>query len=264
MLERKDGIAILVITLLVLAIFWRATLGGVFYSGDLWQLHYPLRTLYAAELARSRLPLWTPYLLAGYPLLAEGQLGALYPPNLILHRLLPVSTALNVFVLAHLIWAAVGTYVFAQRLRMRRFVALCIALVCGLSGLFVAHRGQVNLVACAAWLPWLLLLTHRLLVRTTTARASRDAALLAPALGMAFLVGSLEISLLCLLTVVAFGLCLVAARHPRKQLPLLLATSLLAGMGAINHAVGDLCEFRVSIALPPSASAAISTCRQPP
>ena len=94
MVQRKDWVATLLLVVLVLAVFWRAALGGVFYVGDIFQLHYPLRSAYAHELRRLSLPLWTPHVLAGYPLLAEGQLGALYPPNLILHALLPVPIAL--------------------------------------------------------------------------------------------------------------------------------------------------------------------------
>ena len=119
MLDRKDWIAVLAIALLVVAVSWRAVLGGVFYSGDIWHLQYPLRSAYAAELARSALPLWTPHLLAGYPLLAEGQLGALYPPNVVLYRLLPVAVALDIFVVGHLVWAAVGAYAFARRQGLR-------------------------------------------------------------------------------------------------------------------------------------------------
>jgi hypothetical protein len=229
MLDRKDGIAILVITLLVLAAFWQATLGGVFYSFDISQVHYPLRSVYAAELARSALPLWTPLLFAGYPLLAEGQLGALYPPNLILYRLLPVPVALSVFIVGHLVWAAVGVYVFARRLRMQRLAASCVALGVGLGGFAVAHRGQVNIVAAAAWLPWLLLLANRLLAGADHAHPGRDAALLALALGMAFLTDQLQMALLSLLAVAAYGLYLFLTLRLQARVLLLLVTSLLAG-----------------------------------
>jgi len=230
MLDRKDWAAILGIALLVLAVFWRAILGGVFYSGDIFQLQYPLRSEYAAELARSGLPLWTPHLLAGYPLLAEGQLGALYPPNLILHLLLPVPVALNVFILGHFVWAALGAYAFARRLRMHRTAAGCVALVYGLGGFLVAHLDQVNVVACAAWLPWLFLLADRLVRDTPSRHPARDAAVLAVALGIQFLAGQPQMALPSLLVVAAYGLYLfVALRRPR-QLVLLLATALLAGV----------------------------------
>jgi hypothetical protein len=230
MLDRKDWISILVIALLVLAVFWRAMLGGVFYLGDIVQLHYPLRSVYAAELARSALPLWTPHLFAGYPLLAEGQLGALYPPNLILHWLLPVPVALNVFILGHFVWAAIGAYAFARRLRMHRTAAGCVALVYGLGGFLVAHLDQVNIVACAAWQPWLFLLVDRLLVGATPSHPARDAALLALAVGMEFLAGHPPMALLSLLAVVAYGLYLFLALRQQRQLLLLLAMGLLAGV----------------------------------
>ena len=147
MTQRKELIVILLLVALVLAVFWKAVLGGVFYFGDIFRLHYPLRSAYAHELTRLSLPLWTPDVLAGYPLLAEGELGALYPPNLILHVLLPVPIALNVFILGHFVLAAVGGYAFARRIRVHRTAALCSGLVYALGGFMVAHLNHVNIVA---------------------------------------------------------------------------------------------------------------------
>lgn len=229
-MERKDRIVILLIAVLVLAVFWRAILGGIFYFGDIFQLHYPLRSAYAAELARGSLPLWTPHVFAGYPLLAEGQLGALYPPNLILHALLPVPIALNAFVLAHFVWAAIGAYAFARRLRTHRTAALGSALVYALGGFLVAHLNHVNIVACAAWLPWLFLLTDRLVVGDPSAHPARDAAWLALALGMEFLAGHPQIALLSLLALVAYAAYLRWAIRQHGRVLGFLITALLLGL----------------------------------
>ena len=101
--NRKSVFAGLTLALIVLAVFWRAVVGGVFFFGDIFALHYPLHAAYETELSRLSLPLWTTDVLAGYPLLAEGQLGALYPPNWLLHTLFATPRALTLFVIGHLI-----------------------------------------------------------------------------------------------------------------------------------------------------------------
>ncbi|MGQ9494150.1 MAG: YfhO family protein [Anaerolineae bacterium] len=230
MAERKDWIAILVLIFLVLAVFGEATLGGIFYFGDIFRLHYPLRSIYAAELQRSSLPLWTPHVFAGYPLLAEGELGALYPPNLLLHTLLPVPIALNVFILGHFIWAAMGAYAFARRLRVGRIAALCSGLVYALGGFLVAHLNHINIVACAAWLPWLFLLTDRFIVRDTPRPRAGDAALLALLIGLEFLAGHPQIALLTFLAVMAYALYLTWVTRPQGKVLIFFAFSVLLGI----------------------------------
>lgn len=230
MIERKDWIAVLVMIFLVLAVFWRATLGGIFYFGDIFRLHYPLRSVYAAELARLSLPLWTPHVFAGYPLLAEGELGALYPPNLILHALLPVPVALNLFILGHFIWAATGAYAFARRLKVWRTAALCSGLVYALGGFLVAHLNHVNIVACAAWLPWIFLVTDRFLAGDTSQHRARDAALLALFIGLEFLAGHPQIALLTFLAMISYALYLAWVFRPQGRLLIFFAFSVLLGI----------------------------------
>jgi len=228
--HRKDWIAVAFLALLVLAVCWKAALGGIFYFGDIFRLHYPLRSAYAQELSRLSLPLWTPHVLAGYPLLAEGELGALYPPNLILHALLPVPIALNAFILGHLLLAALGAYAFARRLGVCRTAALCSGLVYALGGFLVAHLNHVHIVACAAWLPWLFVLTDRLVAGDASSRHTRDAALLSVALGLEFLAGHPQIALLTLLAILAYALYLAWVTRPKGRVLALFIVSLLLGV----------------------------------
>jgi hypothetical protein len=229
-LRRRDIIAVVLLAVLVLAVFWRAVLGGVFYFGDIFQLHYPLRSAYARELRRLSLPLWTPDVLAGYPLLAEGQLGALYPPNLVLHTLLPVPIALNLFILGHLVWAGLGTYAFGRRIRLYPRAALCTGLIYTLGGFMVAHLNHVNIVACAAWLPWMFLLTDRLLAGEVPSHPARNALWLALAVGLEFLAGHAQIALLSLLAVVAYGLYLAVMVRPPARTMALFGLSVALGI----------------------------------
>jgi hypothetical protein len=228
--RRRDIIAVVLLAVLVLAVFWRAVLGGVFYFGDIFQLHYPLRSVYARELRRLSLPLWTTDVLAGYPLLAEGQLGALYPPNLILHTLLPVPIALDLFILGHFVWAALGAYAFGRRIRLYPRAALCAGLIYALGGFMVAHLNHVNIVACAAWLPWMFLLTDRLLANEVPPHAGRDAVWLSLVIGLEFLAGHAQIAVLSLLAVMAYGLYLAVVVRPPTKAAALFGLSVALGV----------------------------------
>jgi len=91
-LVSKDLLAVLFLILFPFVYFWQVTLGqGVWLTTDILRLFYPFSVELARALNEGRLPLWTPNLLAGFPLLAEGQVGALYPINLLLYKFFPVQ-----------------------------------------------------------------------------------------------------------------------------------------------------------------------------
>jgi len=229
--NRRDGITVLLLAGLVLAVFWRATLGGIFFFGDIYELHYPLRSVYAEGLRRWALPLWTPNVMGGYPLLAEGQLGALYPPNLVLHALFPVPVALNIFILGHFVLAGIGAYAFARQLKLGRLASVCTGLVYALGGFMVAHLNHINIVACAAWMPWLFLLTERILGTDSPEHRARDPALLGCIVGLELLAGHAQIALLTLAATGAYALYLTWAVQPGIRRLSLFAFPLLLGVG---------------------------------
>jgi hypothetical protein len=78
-------------------------------------LFYPFSVELARALNEGRLPLWTPNLLAGFPLLAEGQIGALDPINRLPYKFFPTYYALSFNISLHIAWAALGMYVFEYR-----------------------------------------------------------------------------------------------------------------------------------------------------
>ncbi|MCI0477748.1 MAG: hypothetical protein L0Y55_16010, partial [Anaerolineales bacterium] len=103
------------LTLFPFIYFWQVTLGqGVWLTTDILRLFYPFSVELSRALSENRLPLWTPNLLAGFPLLAESQVGALYPINLLLYKFLPTHHALSFNILLHIAWAGCGMYVFTR------------------------------------------------------------------------------------------------------------------------------------------------------
>ena len=130
--------------------------GMALWNLDLPKIDVPLAVFFHDALARGALPLWEDRLGLGFPLYAEGQIGAFYPPNWLIYRLDPL-TALDVTRLVHLAFAGVGTGLLALRLAGNRTGAVLAAAVAILGGAIVTKLQWTNLVAAYAWLPWILL-----------------------------------------------------------------------------------------------------------
>jgi hypothetical protein len=156
-LTRSDGIALLVIAVTTLIFFWRAAIGqGVFFHEDINGLFYPMKTFYVEALRAHRLPLWNPYIGAGYPQFAEGQIAALYPLNPLLFGLLPLTLAFNWNVILHYLLAGVFFYLFMRRRQLGVGAALIGGLVFEWSGFMVGHLQHPSIFCSVAWIPLLL------------------------------------------------------------------------------------------------------------
>ncbi|MGA9626045.1 MAG: hypothetical protein WBQ65_16350, partial [Bryobacteraceae bacterium] len=128
---------------------------------DAADMHYPLQKYFSDRLLSGKLPFWTPYLFSGYPLLANPEVGAWYPPHWpfflagIAPRSIQFELALNAFL------ACLGAYFLILRQVASRAAAVLGALAYGLSGFFAGHSSHVGLFSAAAGFPWLLLAYRR-------------------------------------------------------------------------------------------------------
>ena len=156
---RRELLPLLVLLAACCLFFWRAVaLRGVFFHYDHALQNYPYRAFFARGLAEGRMPLWTPDLFCGFPLLAESQGNSLYPPFLLLFRFLPAWVAYNYYTVFHFLLAALGAYWLARVLRIGRAGATVAGLCYMLTGPLLAHAHHTNIVVGIAWLPILLAL----------------------------------------------------------------------------------------------------------
>jgi Bacterial membrane protein YfhO len=128
------------------------------------------------EYSRHRLfdpPLWNPQVGLGRPFLGNGQ-SAVFSPFSLPAYVLPFWWSLGIVCLLKIFTAAFGTYLLGRALGMRFAGALLAGLVFAFSLYFLVWVSW-PLPNVWAWLPWLLLLTDRVI---------RDPRLL-PALGLA-------------------------------------------------------------------------------
>jgi len=104
-------------------------------------------------------PLWITGLAGGYPLLAEGELGPLYPPHLVLMPL-DATTALNLSIAFHLLLLGTGTYAYLRALNLGGSASLLGAVTFMLC-LPVQAGLELPLLATVAWIPLLFLSAER-------------------------------------------------------------------------------------------------------
>ncbi len=120
-------------------------------------------------LLHGRLPLWNPWVGMGAPLLANYQSAIFYPPYwslLLIYAIAGVkwmSWSISGVVVFHLIWSGLGTVKLLEELELGKLAQVVGGLAFSLSGYLIARASFLSINAAAAWLPWILLYSLRLI-----------------------------------------------------------------------------------------------------
>ncbi len=128
---------------------------------DLTHDRLPMRLYLGRSLKAGSFPLWVPSIYTGFPFLAQPEVGAAYPPNVLLYGLLPPVAAQNWSVLLPFLVAGVSLYLFCRELGCDAAGSLLAGMAFSLSGFFVCHVKHMNMVAAACWVPLILLCLER-------------------------------------------------------------------------------------------------------
>lgn len=129
----------------------------VFGRGDAFVYFTPLWALRDSALRAGGLPLWTPNLFMGAPLLSDPQIGVFYPPNWLTVGF-PAHIALKLATALHLVWALVGAYLLGRRqVNLSRPAAWIAAGCFAFGGYMTSHADQINQLQGMSWLPWAFL-----------------------------------------------------------------------------------------------------------
>ncbi|MBI2909990.1 MAG: YfhO family protein [Chloroflexi bacterium] len=149
---------------------WR---GLHYFEADTLNFYYPIFATAQGYLRQGIYPLiWTPDILAGFPLFADGEVGMLYPLNLAAMFLLPAAQAFALLTVVRFFLAAAFMYAFARVLDTGRLGALVAAMVFAFGSFLIAQMHHANLTSGAIWLPVILLCIEKA-VRSSGVR--RDA-----------------------------------------------------------------------------------------
>jgi hypothetical protein len=123
--SQEDFFFIVFIVLAVMLFFPEVfLLKQSFLSGDHRAQHYPWAFFYAQGLKRFWLPWWTSYFHSGFPLLAEGQVGAFYPLNLFFYFVFPPFSAYSYGILAHYLLGGLFFFGYLRSLKLSGWASL--------------------------------------------------------------------------------------------------------------------------------------------
>ncbi len=211
------------IILLALVFFHRPVFSGMIMArGDVFAYFTPYWHVRNTALMTGQIPLWTPDIFMGAPLLANSQIGIFYPPNWLVAPF-SVPDAMLVSLVAHVMWGMLGAYWLARRsLRLDAFPALVAAAVFGLGGCLGAQAEHINQLQALAWMPWLFGLLWETLslfsgIPVTDTDGSAKASRTRQAVSLLLLAMALALQLLAghpqtvFITVVGLGLYAVLA-----------------------------------------------------
>lgn len=162
-MRRLRGLPILILAGLTIFFFWKLALTDLILArGDTFAYFYPYWDARNAAMQTGQLPLWSPDIFMGIPLLANPQLGTYYPPNWVT---IPFDApqAIRISILTHVFWAALGVYtLYWHTISKRFFPALLAAIVFAFGGYVGAHIEQINQLQGIAWMAWLFLFYHQM------------------------------------------------------------------------------------------------------
>jgi hypothetical protein len=148
--------------LFFIAFFPHALFGGWYpLAGDAFFYSYPLRMVAWRMLRAGTLPLWTPYLMSGYPLLSMAQIGLGYPLTWG-YLCLPGYVAEQIYVLAPFLLAPAFTCLYLRELGRTPLAALLAGLTFGYGGMMASPLANNGLMPNAVmWLPLMLVAIER-------------------------------------------------------------------------------------------------------
>ena len=148
----------LVAVIAPVVVYWQIMFGGQVLYWGLPSLQFvPWQVMVTEAFRQGHLPLWTPLLGMGAPILANYQSAPLYAPTW-LAFLLPPETAMSMMAVLHLSWAGLGIVRLARLMGLNDFALATSGLTFGLSGYLTGRMWFITINNAVAWMPWVVLL----------------------------------------------------------------------------------------------------------
>ncbi len=202
----------------------------------------PVKQLLAEQIRQGSLPLWNPYLLAGYPLTYNTQAGAFYPFTSLFY-FLGVETAVDATIIGQMMLGLLFMYGYLRSLRLKRLAAMAGAQLFMFNGLMIVWLEWEVVHAGIIWLPLQLYLVERIARKVESSGANLFKSILPDVvwagltLGIPWLGGHWNWTLYTSMTLAAYALWRIwplLKRHParvRRQVVATLALLLALGVG---------------------------------
>lgn len=233
---RTDVLSLVgLVSLGVAFLFEMVAMDAVPVARDIQLFFIPHKHVLWESFRQLEIPLWTPLVRTGYPVLANFQSGVFYPPHW-LYAGLPFFTGFNLLVVLHLVLGGTGMYVLCRRLDFGPGPAWVAAVSYMLGGYFVSLTNLINALQPAAWAPAMVAV---LLHHVRSWRPASLAALVGVYL-MGFLAGEPQTFLVASAMALGFVLVWTAGRPrvgdgwKRAVGSMGLAAAAVAGLAAVQ------------------------------
>ncbi|HOX37778.1 MAG TPA: YfhO family protein [Candidatus Brocadiia bacterium] len=187
-------------------------LNHVFFIRDFGCFLYPAMEFAAQCIRQGEFPTWYPDNACGVPILATWNMMILYPPFWF-YWLAPCPTTLGLIYAAHCAFAAWGTWLMLRRWGVSRPGAAFGAFGFSFGGTYLSGVEYTSPLCTMTWVPWLLILTDRLIEQPTRGRF----ALLCCGWGWTLLAGQPEITFYSGILVGAYAVCASGLFEPKKS-----------------------------------------------
>src|SRR5215472_11419472 len=129
--------------------------GRNFVGRDLLAYNLPMESMIHDAYAQYRLPIWSPEISGGRPLLPNPNAGALYPMRMLLSTF-SFPAAMRLYPVLHWFLAAAGCIFLLRTLKASAGAAIVGATAYCFSGVFVSEVFYPHMLAGTSLLPWIL------------------------------------------------------------------------------------------------------------
>ncbi|MDO8551067.1 MAG: YfhO family protein [bacterium] len=129
--------------------------------GDATRGMLPVTHYLSQALREGRLPLWSPEILNGFPVAADGESGIFYPVILLLFYIFPHAIALNFFTLITFLIMGFSTFYFLKSQKLSKEASLVGALSFTFSSGIIVKMNHLVQLGTIAFLPLTLLLAQK-------------------------------------------------------------------------------------------------------
>lgn len=136
---------------------------GAWVVGDHAEQHFPWAYLFAQTLKQGALPFWTDLIHAGFPLAAEGQVGAFYLPNLFFYGLFPVEAGYAWNIIFHLLLSAFLMIRYLKTLNLDPWAIALGTLVYMFGSTLGGAYYNITSLKVLTWFPLVLMVMDRLI-----------------------------------------------------------------------------------------------------
>jgi len=158
-------IALVALMLTVAAVFWRHLLtADVLFYRDISYIHFARAVELRAIVRSGSVPLWNPFEHFGEPVAANPNYLLFYPTTW-LAWILPVSYGFKLHYLLHFFALAAGSFLLAQRVGLGPLACYAAGALFVFSGPVMSLGNFANFLPAAAWMPFAILATDRLMRR---------------------------------------------------------------------------------------------------